>query len=135
MKRGSVRASKRERVEPHFYEYTRSFSGERSRPTWLNCFFDVLGYKSIIKNNPISEVISIVKEIQDTLDKHNMSKKLTNFDMFSQLFDAILRPRLLLQPVERCRTGGLQSDLILSIRNNRAIDGLPVCRGEVCIGL
>jgi len=33
-------------------------------------FFDVLGYKSLIENNQIGKVMSVVKKIQATLDEH-----------------------------------------------------------------
>jgi hypothetical protein len=46
---------------------TESFSEEAGAQCGLIGFFDLLGYKSIVQNNPIGELISVVKKIHETI--------------------------------------------------------------------
>jgi hypothetical protein len=97
-------------------------------------FFDVLGYRSIIENNPIGEVIPIVKKIQDTLDEHQ--KHLNDWAdscghvMFS---DSIVVYAPFSEAETRHKNAGFFAEFCAGLLNDLFWAGLPV-RGAWAFG-
>jgi len=97
-------------------------------------FFDVLGYKSIIENNPIGEVISIVHTIQKTVDEHQ--KYLDEWADYCGhvLFsDSILVYAPFSEPRNEHKNTGLIAEFCAGLLNDLFWAGLPT-RGAWAFG-
>jgi hypothetical protein len=97
-------------------------------------FFDILGYKSLIENNSIHEMVIIVKTIQEIVDSHQKILEEWASECGHVMFsDSILVYAPLSDPQTEHKNSGLVAEFCAGILNDLFWGGLPV-RGAWAFG-